>query len=272
MHLVRLKTSKFSKGSATCCPNPRPISGRTPPSVWTPRPRPEFRKGRLTFESLVWKLDGREEHYPTEMQLRTMQPGDGVWLRHGVAKNDPFGAYFGATPSFLAYRPDAERCACRELARLEIAAAVRHAERGMTPLFGPTPGEEFTHAQLDDALELLLVEGAGVAEADLHRYSVHSFRIFVACALLAANAPRWLIKQMLRWRGDESLEAYARVNDGEWSAWINKTLSVSVDSAIASRFTDMDFSPEVHEQRMNKIANAMLAVNAGAARAATAPL
>ena len=52
-----------------------------------------FRKGRLTFESFVWKLDGREEHYPTEMQLRTMQPGDGVWLRHGVAKNDPFGAY-----------------------------------------------------------------------------------------------------------------------------------------------------------------------------------
>ena len=61
------------------------------------------------------------------------------------------------------------------------------------------------------------------------------------------------------------------INDGEWAAWISKTLSVSVDSTIASRFTDMDFSPEV-QQRMNKIANAMLAVNAGAARAATAPL
>ena len=41
MHLVRLKTSTFSKGSATCCPNSGPISGRTPPSVWTPRARPE---------------------------------------------------------------------------------------------------------------------------------------------------------------------------------------------------------------------------------------
>ena len=113
--------------------------------------------------------------------------------------------------------------------------------------------------------------GGGVTEADLHKYSVHSFRIFVACALLAAKAPRWLIKRMLRWRGDESLEAYSRVNDGEWSEWINKTLSVSVDSTIASRFTDMDFSPEV-QQRFNQIATAMLAVNSGAARAAAAPL
>ena len=35
------KTQKNSKGSATSCPNSGPISGRTPPSVWTPRPRPE---------------------------------------------------------------------------------------------------------------------------------------------------------------------------------------------------------------------------------------
>ena len=43
------------------------------------------------------------------------------------------------------------------------------------------------------ALKLLLTRGAGVAEAELENYSVHSFRIFVACALLAAGALRWLI-------------------------------------------------------------------------------
>ena len=43
-----------------------------------------------------------------------------------------------------------------------------------------------------------------MAEAELENYSVHSFHIFVACALLAAGALRWLIKRMLRWRGDES--------------------------------------------------------------------
>ena len=43
-----------------------------------------------------------------------------------------------------------------------------------------------------------------MAEAELENYSVHSFHISVACALLAAGALRWLIKRMLRWRGDES--------------------------------------------------------------------
>ena len=124
---------------------------------------------------------------------------------------------------------------------------------------------EFTHAQLDDALKLLLVEGGGVSEEDLDNYSVHSFRIFVACALLAANAPRWLIKRMLRWRGDESLEVYSRVNDDEWSSWIGRTISVAVDSSTASRFTDMDFSPAVR-QRLTDVATAMLKLNSATAR------
>ena len=82
-------------------------------------------------------------------------------------------------------------------------------------LFGPAVGEEFTHAQLDEALLLLLSAGARVPDAELSDYSVHSFRIYAACALLAAKAPRWLIKRMLRWRGDESLEVYATMDDAK---------------------------------------------------------
>lgn len=100
-------------------------------------------------------------------------------------------------------------------------------------------------------------------------YSVHSFRIYVACALLAAKAPRWLIKRMLRWRGDESLEIYARVNDDDWSAWIGRTIDVPVHSSMAARFSDMDFSPDVRK-RFTAIATAMLNVNASTARAANA--
>ena len=142
-----------------------------------------FKKGRFTFASLVWKIGGDElRRPPTREELRTLQEGDGVLLKHGIAKNDPFGAYFAATPSFLAYRPGDEHCACRALAEMELAAQIPPEQRATTPLFGPAPGEEFTHAQLDSALQLLLVEGAGVLEGDLHNYSVHSFRIFAACA------------------------------------------------------------------------------------------
>ena len=128
-----------------------------------------------------------------------------------------------------------------------------------------------THSQLDLALQLLLIAGGCVTEEQLQNYSVHSFRIFAACALLAAGAPRWLIKRMLRWRGDESLEIYARVNNEDWASWTRKMVNVAVDSSIASRLTYMDFSEETR-QRFTDVAEAMLSVNAGAARAATGAL
>ena len=238
-----------------------------------------FRKGRLTFASLVWHIGGvatirRSPHLhapPSREQLRTLREGDGVLLKHGIAKNDPFGAYFAATPSFLAWREGDESCACRALAELELAAQVPLERRKTTPLFGPAPGEEFTHSQLDLALQLLLIAGGCVTEEQLQNYSVHSFRIFAACALLAAGAPRWLIKRMLRWRGDESLEIYARVNNEDWASWTRKMVNVAVDSSIASRLTYMDFSEETR-QRFTDVAEAMLSVNAGAARTATGAL
>ena len=145
------------------------------------------------------------------------------------------------------------------------------ARRASTPLFGSTVGEEFTHAQLDAALELLLVAGAGVAEPDSHKYSVHSFRIFTPCALLAAGAPRWLIKRMLRWRGDESLEVYARVNDEDWARHGARALEQRVDSSIVPRLPPLEFT-EGEQQRLLAVARAMLDVGAAAARPTTAGL
>ena len=227
-------------------------------------------------DALIWKISGKEVPNPTRAQLLTLQEGDGVWRKHRVLKNDAFGSYFAATPTFLAYRADGERCACRALASLELALG-RHDRpemRKTTPLFGPAVGESFTGDQLLAALHLLLVEGAGVAPANLSKYSVHSFRIFLACALLAADCPRWQIKRMLRWRGDESLEIYARINDADWAHWVSKSLASVVDSTVASRLaasTEMDFSPEV-EARFNEVAQAMLSMNAATARSHLAPL
>ena len=99
-------------------------------------------------------------------------------------------------------------------------------------------------------------------ESELQHYSVHSFRIFAACALLDAGCPRWLIKRLLRWRGDESLDVYARVNNAEWAAWTSKILDASVDSTIASRLTFMDFSEET-KTRFNRVAQAVLSMGQG---------
>ena len=63
-------------------------------------------------------------------------------------------------------------------------------------MYGQEPGDTFTPDQIDAAFVLLLSQGALMSDEEIANYSVHSFRIFLACALLAAEVPRWLIKQI----------------------------------------------------------------------------
>jgi hypothetical protein len=215
-------------------------------------------KGRngLSFTSCSWKIGGTVYPVLTCVLFRSMKPGDGVYLAHGVAKNDPLGIYFAATPSFLAWRA-AGRCACRALAEMILGSGVGPAEYAATPLFGPEPGRFFTGAQVDAAFQLCLVKGAGVPEERLADYSVHSFRIFLACALLAAGCPRWLIMRIVRWRGEESLDIYARVSDGQWIDRIDSTLTAHVDAAQVPRLPTIDLDAERLDQ-FNVLAHAML--------------
>ena len=113
--------------------------------------------------------------------------------------------------------------------------------------------------------------GGGVPEAELHDFSIHSLRIFVACALMACGVARPVIKRLLRWRGDDSLEAYARVNDGEWAMWGGKALGAEVDSTIVPRLPRLDFSEE-QQKAFLEMANALLNLSDGPTRAASAAL
>ena len=82
---------------------------------------------------------------------------------------------------------------------------------------------------------LLLVQGGGVSEGCRLDYSVHSFRAFLASALLAAKVPRALIMRMLRWRSEASLEVYARLSDAEWGANVEASRAALVDASVATR-------------------------------------
>jgi len=194
-----------------------------------------FRKGRLTFASLVWKIAGVETPAPTPTDFARMRDRDGVYLKHGSMKNDFFGVIFAATPSFLPLFRLAPRNACRALIELELLARVAPDQRALTPLFGGAPGLEFTHSEVENAFELMMRRGAGVSEIDFAGYSIHSFRIWVASALLSRNVPRHDIKRLLRWVGDSSLDIYARLNDSEWTNHVASTYSAVVDSTIAGR-------------------------------------
>ena len=47
---------------------------------------------------------------------------------------------------------------------------------------------------------------------ETHKYSVHSFRIFLACALRDAGKTNAKIREALRWATDDALVLYARAN------------------------------------------------------------
>ena len=210
------------------------------PTAGTP-----FKRGRLTFASLRWQLGGVRTATPTRAQLEAAgsHPGDGCWLVFGALKNDAYGERFGSKPSWLPYSATLSRCACRSLVALEllaIDAGVHGGQRGVTPLFGPCVGIEWHHSQLEQVFDLLLEVGCGLDATARKAFSLHSFRIFLACALYAAGCPNDRIMAILRWRSEESLTIYARMNDAERTGWVLKAGAQIVDSSVAAHLPRVD--------------------------------
>jgi hypothetical protein len=93
---------------------------------------------------------------------------------------------------------------------------------------------------VDGLFKKLLREGAGLSEAACAAYSVHSFRIYLACALYAAKCPPERIMAILRWKSEEALLIYARMNDHERTSWVLKSMEEVVDSTVAAHLPRVD--------------------------------
>ena len=200
------------------------------------------RKGRLTFDKVVWLINKIKVVAPTMLQFLGMR-GGGCWIRFGVLKNDAFGEFFGSKPVFLSFNPHERTNACNALRRLEMTA-LEHGltpdKRRNTPLFGPVLGVEWHHSLLDRVFFFLLSAGARIAPDELAKYSVHSFRIYLACALYAAGCPPERIMAMLRWKSEEALRIYARQNDDERASWIVQAKTQQVNSIVAASLPRID--------------------------------
>ena len=89
---------------------------------------------------------------------------------------------------------------------------------------------------------------------------------------MAAGVDRHMIKRLLRWRGDDSIEIYARLNDDEWAEWLAKAAEAQVDSTIVPRLPTIDASPAEYE-RYQQTALALLSLDpAQGARSRSAEL
>lgn len=163
---------------------------------------------------------GRTAPVPEARRLRPPPP-TAVEVR-------PVLAALGAATIYLPYDPTSHICAARELAREEIRRGVPAAERGLRPLFVCETGGPWRHGQLNTVFHHLLVRVVGAERAAF--YSMHSWRIYLACALLAAGASAGTIQGMLRWRSDDALKIYARINDSTYADWLTLAASATVSS------------------------------------------
>jgi len=72
------------------------------------------------------------------------------------------------------------------------------------------------------------------------KYSWHSFRIGLACSLLAMGASPDLIQAMCRWKSKESLIIYARLNAEEYGRWVMKAQAASISSVQTRNLPQVD--------------------------------
>ena len=182
----------------------------------------------LTFESLTWVIGGVVISHPTAAQLAALRPGiDGARLAPPRSKPDQMGEIHCPFSAVLTYHPDDPINAAAALRDLELRVGCTVADRGLTPLFGDSAGEPYTHHFLHSMLRAALAHLYGEKVASL--YSFHSFRSGLASALHAAGVADPMIQLICRWMCPESLHVYRRMGVSEHETLIRKASGCHVD-------------------------------------------
>ncbi|KAL3928931.1 MAG: hypothetical protein SGPRY_002180, partial [Prymnesium sp.] len=171
-----------------------------------------FGPRKLSLWHITWRLKCLLQRAPTVHILRAIVPGDVLYVTPCPCKNDPTGTKYGNGPVPSAYHPTRPINLEREAARYEIMRHVPPAERKQARLvLGPGGKSWAKAAGLDAFFKELIVHVAAPERA--RQLSMHSFRVWLACSLLAAGATPEQIMLLLRWSSDSARKLYARLGE-----------------------------------------------------------
>jgi len=197
-----------------------------------------FTKGRLSRASIWWHIGAVTYSDPDVRTLQSFTHGDYVIMKPPLAKNDQFGQAFGNKPIYLPYH-ESVLCAALALRDLEVRFPMRGAIRQHAPLFAMDARlQPFRHDVIDSIFHrhIGLVVGSEAAQC----YSLHSFRIGLACALLKSGKPLPLIQALLRWMSPESLIPYARLDPLEYGNHLIHATSVEITGVTPANLPRLD--------------------------------
>ena len=230
-------------------------------------PKERFDRSRLSFENVRWRIGGEIYNVLTaELYYRLLREGGYALLRPPPSKADQFSLHWGACTIYLKYSATEAINAARELAREEIRRAVHPAKRHEAPLFVNEKGLPWRHEALASIFHKIIVAIRGEARAK--QVSMHSWRVYLACALLAAGAAPATIQCLLRWRSDEALKIYARINDTTYAGWLSAAGQSMVSSVrtTTSATDSLACAPE-HGSLAEAMQEAASAAEAGSSEA-----
>ena len=188
-----------------------------------------FDKSRLSMLNVRWCIGGVVCNELTpELYQRLLKDGGFALLRPPPSKADPFSLHWGPCTIYLRFHPTEAINAARELAREELRRKVPLADRETAPLFVKADGTAWRHTELAKVFDEIVTEVCGAARAK--QLSMHSWRVYLACALLSKGASFATIQTMLRWKSEDALRIYARINNFAYADWLSAAQGASVSS------------------------------------------
>ena len=188
-----------------------------------------FNSSHLSWASLFFVISGIIYRYPSASQMSNMKVGDLVGLLPGPCKNDPWGIHFGAHPIYYSFNPKDPSSSGVLLRDMALHCRPLSQHMRSTPLFTTGPSfEPMRHRHLEVVLLALLLSFMSAEAA--RKYSWHSFRIGLACSLLAAGASDAVIMALCRWRSVSAVRIYARLNSDDYSRFIDDAAALDLSS------------------------------------------
>ena len=198
---------------------------------------------KMSRASVRYRIGGVDRpSTPSAAELNKMKTGDFVLLIPATCKTDQVGLEWGQKPIWLPFSATATICAARELRDIELAWPVADGEqRARTPLFTDGAGRALVSSRLNALLRNMLVASGRVTRERAQVYTLHSFRRYLACALLASKADSFTIMALLRWKTDESLKVYADFNPSTYGGWLTAAGSADISSIRTRNLPRTDY-------------------------------
>ena len=178
-------------------------------------PKEAFGGRKLSLGDVTYRISKGIYREPSVEVLLSITWGDMCYVNPVPCKNDPDNSKFGSSPVPSRYHATQPICLVRELAKYEIMRmradpiGTAKTRRKELPLVLSPAGRSWSKAELSTFFDGLIRRIC--TEERAKQLSVHSFRVWLACALLAAGATPEQIMLMVRWSSEAARKLYARL-------------------------------------------------------------